>query len=122
MTVGLLRHLHHVVDRLLDEVVGDVGATALRGHGSGAAGETVDRVVVEHRLALRYPRCPGGFIACAGRSGDSLSMARTAGLLEELGAVLRNRDLRRAGGSGTRRLDGKRGVVVPRDRLLSGGG
>jgi len=96
MAVALLRDLHHVVDRLLDEVVGHVGATALGGHDSSAAGEAADGVVIEDRLALGDPGAPGCLVARAGCSGDPLTVAGAARLLEKLGAILRNRHLRGA--------------------------
>ena len=49
---ALLRHLHHVIDCLLYQVVRHVGAAALRGHEARAALEALHRVVVERVLTL----------------------------------------------------------------------
>src|SRR5215472_19319425 len=102
MTGALLSHLHHVVDRLLDEVVGDVGAAAFGRHDSSTPREAVDGVLVENRLALGDAGAPRCFVARLGRTGNPLPVAGAAGLLEELGAILRNRHLRRARTRGTR--------------------
>src|SRR6516165_9502715 len=84
---ALLRHLHHVIDGLLDQIVRRVGAPALGGHHPGTAREALDRVFVQGVLALSDPRCPGSFIPGTRCAADSLTVAGTAGLLEELGAV-----------------------------------
>src|SRR5215831_13282687 len=102
MTVALLRHLHHVVDRLLDEVVGDLGAAAFGRHDSGTSREPVDGVLVENRLALGDAGAPRGFVPGPRGTGNPLAVAGAAGLLEELGAILRNRHLGRARARGTR--------------------
>src|SRR5215813_10128501 len=96
MTVALLHHLHHVVDRLLDEVVGDLGAAAFGRHDSGTPRAAVDGVLVENRLALGDAGAPGCFVARPRGTGNPLPVAGAAGLLEELGAILWNRHLRRA--------------------------
>src|ERR1700726_2105773 len=89
-TAALLRHLHHVIDSLLDEVVGCVGAAALGRHQTRATLKALEGVLVERRLALGDARSPGGLVAGLGCAADSLSVAGGAGLIEELGTVLRH--------------------------------
>src|SRR5437016_9274267 len=121
----LLRHLYHVIDGLLDEVVGRIHAAALRGHHAGFPLEALERVLVEHGLALGDARSPGGFVPRLRRAADPLSMADVARLLEELRTVLWHpggdrRARRPALGSPLRRLDGERRGVAPGNRLVHG--
>src|SRR5271169_1501750 len=65
----LLRDLHHVIDGLLDQVIGQIQSSALGRHHGAVALEALDRVLVERRLALGDARSPGGLVArlrCAG--------------------------------------------------------
>src|SRR5579864_791822 len=116
--MALLRLLHHVIDRLLDQIVRQVGTAALGRHGPGAAGEAVDGVLVEQRLALGNTRSPGRLVAGARSTGDALPVTSAAGLLEQLGAIFR--DCRcGTGRSRGARLDSERRVVLPGDGLLA---
>src|ERR1700722_11371080 len=115
----LLGHLHHVIDGLLDELVGEIRAAALGGHHSALALEALERMVVEGRLALGDAWPPGRLVAGLGRTGDARAVAGAAHLLEDLGAILRRRGDR--GGTGSPRvpLDGDGRVVVTGDRHLA---
>src|ERR1700722_15233089 len=116
---ALLRHLQHVVDGLLDQLIGEVGATALGGHDPGLTLEALERMMVESRLALGDARPPGGLVPALGRTGDAGAMAGAAHLIEHLGAILQGRGDR--GGSGSPRvtLYGEGGVVMTGDRHLA---
>ena len=110
---GLLRGVQHVVDGFLDQVVRHIHAAALGGHHAGGAGEALDGVLVQHVLALGDAGRPGRHIARLRGAADAGAMARLAGLLVQLIAVLRRG---RAGSStrGGRRLDFERRVVLAR--------
>ena len=109
----LLVHLHHVVDGLFDQIVGQVRAAALGRHDAALALETLEGMPVQRRFALGDTRRPDGLVADLGCAGDAGAVAGAAHLLEHLSAVLGRRG--RARRTARRRglaLDRQRGIVL----------
>ena len=80
-----------MVDGGLHEIVGKIGAAALRRHDARAALKALQGVLVERRLTFGDARPPRRFIAGLGSTGEPGAVADTADLLEDFIARLGNR-------------------------------
>ena len=78
----LFSQAHHVIDRLLDQVVRGVGAATLRWHYARGALEAVQGMVVKGCVSLRDAGAPGGLVARFRGTSDTGAVAGAAGLLE----------------------------------------
>src|SRR5262249_773658 len=81
-TEGLFGQFDHVIDSRLHEVIWQVGATALGGHDTRAALETLEGVVIEHLLSFGDARPPSSLVARFRCTRNTRSVASTADLLE----------------------------------------
>lgn len=109
----LLRLGYHVVDSSFNQVIRQIGASALGGHYACFTRVALDRVFVERVFALRDTRRPSRFIVGARRSADAVEMTRAAHLLVNADSVGRNSELRHDGPRS--RNDRESGVVLASD-------
>src|ERR1700733_10597195 len=85
-----LGEVHHVVDGSPDQIVRNIGTTALRRHYARLTLKAVQSVIVEGRFAFGDARAPSGRVPGLRRARNPLSVARGAHLVEYLRAGLRH--------------------------------
>src|SRR4051794_25113408 len=86
----LFRHVDHMVDGSLHQIIRQVSTTTLGRHHSRATLVALEGVVVQHILTLGDTRTPGSLVACLRSASDTGTVACTANLREGLAAILRH--------------------------------
>ena len=77
----MAHRLEHVIDRVADLVLAQLGLTALGGHHAGLTLEAVDGVVVKGFFALGEAIAPCALVTQLGRASHPRVVAGQAGLL-----------------------------------------